>query len=76
MEIDGLSPKHVEMLEIMWTIDSKADLYDWIANLPSDKERKMAYTLLNMLLIEAVDECIRETDSYPEANEVLSRFMQ
>lgn len=75
MEIKGLSPRQVEMLDIMWSLDSKEELYSWIDSLKSEKERRMAHVLLMLLVYEGLDEMVLEMDSYPEAMIVLSNFM-
>ena len=74
MEIDGLSRRQKQMLDIMWSLDSKEELYEWINSLKSERERRMAHVLLTMLMLEGIDEFIQEMDSYPEAMEVLSNF--
>ena len=74
MEIDGLSRRQKQMLDIMWSLDSKEELYEWINSLKSERERRMAHVLLTMLMLEGIDEFIQEMDSYPEAIEVLSNF--
>ena len=74
MEIDGLSRRQKQMLDIMWSLDSKEELYEWINSLKSEREQRMAHVLLTMLMLEGIDEFIQEMDSYPEAIEVLSNF--
>lgn len=74
MEIDGLSRRQKQMLDIMWSLDSKEELYEWINSLKSEREQRMAHVLLTMLMLEGIDEFIQEMDSYPEAMEVLSNF--
>lgn len=74
MEINGLSRRQKQMLDIMWSLDSKEELYEWINSLKSEREQRMAHVLLTMLMLEGIDEFIQEMDSYPEAMEVLSNF--
>lgn len=76
MEINGLTPQQVEMLDIMWSLDSKEELYNWVENLPTRADQHMAHVLISLLLLEALDEFVRDMESYPEANEVLSYIME
>lgn len=75
MEINGLSKRQKQMLDIMWSLDSKEELYAWIDSLKTERERRMAHVLLMMLMLEGIDEFIHEMDSYPQAMDVLSNFM-
>ena len=74
MEIKGLSKRQKQMLDIMWSLDSKEELYAWIDSLKSEREKRMAHVLLMMLMLEGIDNYIQQMDSYPEAMEVLSNF--
>lgn len=75
MEIKGLSKRQKQMLDIMWCMDSKEELYAWIDNLKSDREQRMAHVLLMMLMLEGIDEYLDDMQSYPEAMDVISNFM-
>lgn len=74
MEIKGLSKRQKQMLDIMWSLDSKEELYAWIDSLKNEREKRMAHVLLMMLMLEGIDNYIQQMDSYPEAMEVLSNF--
>ena len=74
MEIKGLSKRQKQMLDIMWSLDSKEELYAWIDTLKTEREKRMAHVLLMMLMLEGIDNYIQQMDSYPEAMEVLSNF--
>lgn len=75
MEIKGLSRRQKQMLDIMWSLDSKEELYSWIDSLKTQKEQRMAHVLLKMILLEGVDEYVADMSEYPEAREVLLNFM-
>ena len=75
MEIKGLSKRQKQMLDIMWSLDSKEELYAWIDSLKSEREKRMAHVLLMMLMLEGIDNYIQQMDSYPEASDLLSNFM-
>lgn len=74
MEIKGLSKRQKQMLDIMWSLDSKEELYAWIDSLKNEREKRMAHVLLMMLMLEGIDNYIQQMDSYPEAMEVPSNF--
>lgn len=75
MEIKGLSKRQKQMLDIMWSLDSKEELYAWIDTLKTEREKRMAHVLLMMLMLEGIDDYIQQMDSYPEATDFLSNFM-
>lgn len=75
MEFKGLTPEQAEMLEIMWGIDTREELLRWIDTLKTLKERRMAHSLLLLVVYEGLDEVVSQMESYPQAVEVLDRFM-
>jgi len=75
MEIKGLSKRQKQMLDIMWSLDSKEELYAWIDTLKTEREKRMAHVLLMMLMLEGIDDYIQQMDSYPEDTDLLSNFM-
>ena len=52
--INGLTPEEVQMLDMMWSIESVEEMEDWLMSL-NRKERLMAYRLRMLLLIEMID---------------------
>lgn len=52
--INGLSPEEVQMLDMMWSIESVEDMEDWVASL-NREERLMVYRLRMLLIAEIVD---------------------
>ncbi len=52
--ITGLTQEEVQMLEMMWSIDSVEDMEDWVASLTRD-ERLMVYRLRMLLIVEMID---------------------
>lgn len=75
MEMRGLTPEQAQMLDIMWSMDTREELLHWIDNLTTLREKKMAHTLLILIVYEGLDEAVSEMESYPQAVEVLDRFM-
>lgn len=74
INIEKLTEYQVEMLDIMWNLDSQAEFESWYELL--DKEdQDMADLLVRMIVIETVEqEAIARKDPYKEANLVLSKF--
>lgn len=54
ININGLTPEEVQMLEMMWNIDSVEDMEDWVASL-NREERLMVYRLRLLLITEMID---------------------
>lgn len=52
--INGLTPEEVQMLDMMWSIESVEDMEDWVASL-NREERLMVYRLRMLLLAEIID---------------------
>lgn len=52
--INGLTPEEVQMLDMMWSIESLEDMEDWVASL-NREERLMVYRLRMLLLAEIID---------------------
>ena len=52
--INGLSAEEVQMLDMMWSIESVEDMEDWMASL-NREERLMVYRLRMLLIAEIVD---------------------
>jgi hypothetical protein len=52
--INGLSHEEVQMLEMMWSIESVEDMEDWMASL-NREERLMVYRLRILLIAEIAD---------------------
>jgi hypothetical protein len=52
--INGLTHEEVQMLDMMWSIESVEDMEDWVASLTRE-ERLMAYRLRMLLLAELID---------------------
>jgi hypothetical protein len=53
--INGLTPEEVQMLDMMWSIESVQDMEDWLMSLTRE-ERLMAYRLRMLLIAELIDE--------------------
>ena len=71
IEINGLSKEQCDMLDIIWAFQTRGDYLDWFDCL-DDSEQDMANKLLVLLALAIADE--QDTDVYPEANAVLSKF--
>jgi hypothetical protein len=53
--INGLTPEEVQMLDMMWSIESVQDMEDWMANL-NREERLLVYRLRMLLIAEIIDQ--------------------
>lgn len=72
IRIENLSPRQVEMLEIMWGLEDYEDVEAWQATLDPE-ERKMSETLMKMILLEMVDNLL-EVDNVSQARDYLKQF--
>jgi hypothetical protein len=73
MQIDGLTPEQVEMLDFMWNeLDSYEEFEAWMECL-DDAQRKDAEVLQRLVILAAFEEEL-EQSNYHEANQVIQQF--
>lgn len=71
IQINGLTKEQCDMLDIIWSFQTKEDYVNWYDCL-DENEQDMAGKLLILLALAMVDE--EDTGNYAEANAVLSKF--
>lgn len=54
ININGLTPEEVQMLDMMWNIESQEDMQDWVDSLTRE-EKITVYRLRNLLIAELID---------------------
>ena len=59
IQINGLTPEQVQMLDMMWSIESSDDMDDWLNSL-SEREINLANQLKNLLMITLIDETVED----------------
>jgi hypothetical protein len=72
IQIENLTQDQVDMLDIMWTLDTIEDYFEWYNTL-NVSEQKQADTLQRMLVISEIDNLI--TEDLTEAKHFLKDFM-
>jgi hypothetical protein len=55
MKIEGLTPLQHEILDRIWSMDSKEQVMAWFETLPRNL-RQTAHAMLMMVVIEMIDE--------------------
>ena len=74
IKIDGLTKEQVDMLEIIWSFQSKDEYFDWLENL-DDEDMEMAQGLMQLLALAIIDEAQEElTDPYKDAKAVIQKI--
>lgn len=71
ININGLTPEEVQMLDIMWSIESQEDMQDWVDSLTRE-ERLMVHRLRNLLIAEIID--YDNVQDLSLAREVLKKY--
>ncbi len=72
--INGLSPRQVKMLDVMWNLQTPEDYFEWYESLTEPMQRQ-ADILQRMLILAMSDEMVTEDRrDYQEAREVLGKF--
>lgn len=74
IQLTGLTERQVAILDKMWNCDSNEELNNYFRSL-SNKERKEALQLKELILIESIDADVAEMQQYSEANSVLVDIM-
>lgn len=75
IRIEGLTSYQVEMLNHMWSLDTEQEYFDWY-NLLDDEDQSQADLLQRMILLASIDQMIPErARQYPDAMNVLQKFM-
>jgi hypothetical protein len=55
IQIEGLTPLQMEILERIWSMDSQEQVMAWFETLPRSL-RQIAHAMLMMVVIEMIDE--------------------
>ena len=71
ININGLTPEEVQMLDMMWSIESVEDMEDWVASLTRE-ERLMVYRLRMLLIAEIID--YDNVQDLSQARDYLKKF--
>jgi vacuolar-type H+-ATPase subunit C/Vma6 len=74
MEISGLTPNQVAMLDEMWACDSLEEFEEFLSTL-DPAERLEALSLQRLVLLEALDEHVAKMPQYPDAARVIVDIM-
>jgi hypothetical protein len=70
IQIENLTQEQVEMLDVMWELDSYEDYCNYLDSL-SFEDRRMAETLSEMVILAEMETLIGQCT---EAKEVLQKF--
>jgi hypothetical protein len=70
IHLDNLTPEQVEMLEIMWSLESYDEFQAYLDSL-SKSDRQQADSLAKLIILAEMDNLVGECI---EAKEVLKRF--
>lgn len=72
--IENLTDEQVNLLDVMWHIDSTDEFLAWYDSLdPADRD--LADDLTRLVIMELHEKDLKEFTDYSEANEVLKKFM-
>ena len=74
MKIEGLTPEQVALLDEMWACDTLEDFEEFLETL-DPQEKLEADRLQRLVLLEALDEDMKEMCEYPAARKVLVDIM-
>ena len=74
IKLNGLTYEQVEMLDIMWSLDTVDEFFDWYETL-SKEEQNICDTLQRLIILEMADLEWENTKKFPLAKQVLKKFM-
>ena len=70
IHLDNLTPEQVEMLDIMWSLETYDEFQGYLNSL-STSDRKQAETLAKLIILAEMDNLVGDC---AEAKEVLAKF--
>jgi hypothetical protein len=74
IKISGLTYEQVEMLDIMWSLDTVDEFFNWYETLDKDDQNTVD-TLQRLIILEVADAEWENTKRFPQAKAVLKQFM-
>jgi hypothetical protein len=74
IKLNGLTYEQVEMLDIMWSLDTVDEFFDWYETLTKE-EQNICDTLQRLIILEMADLEWEHTKKFPLAKQVLKKFM-
>jgi len=74
VKLNGLTYEQVEMLDIMWSLDTVDEFFDWYETLTKE-EQNICDTLQRLIILEMADLEWENTKKFPLAKQVLKKFM-
>lgn len=70
IQLDNLTPEQVEMLDIMWSLETYDEFQGYLNSL-SKSDRQQAESLAKLVILSEMDNLVGEC---VEAKEILKRF--
>jgi hypothetical protein len=74
IKISGLTYEQVEMLDIMWSLDTVDEFFNWYETLDKDDQNTVD-TLQRLIILEVADAEWENTKRFPQAKALLKQFM-
>ena len=74
IKLSGLTYEQVEMLDIMWSLDTVDEFFNWYETLDKDDQNTVD-TLQRLIILEVADAEWENTKRFPQAKAVLKQFM-
>ena len=74
IKLNGLTYEQVEMLDIMWSLDTVDEFFDWYETLTKE-EQNICDTLQRLIILEMADLEWEHTKKFPLAKQILKKFM-
>lgn len=72
IKIEGLTQRQIELLDIMWSLDSNEDLINWTDTLDPDDCREVI-TLAELVKLEYIEEFL-EIEDFTDALEIINQI--
>jgi hypothetical protein len=73
INIYGLNERQVEMLDLLWSLDSLDDVLIFLDSLDAD-QRQECHTLIELIQLSIMDTDTEMMSEYKEAKQVLKQF--
>jgi len=73
--IDGLNKKQVSMLDKLWSLDTTAEILEWMDTL-NTTDQQMADVLMEMIRLEVTDLETANIETFPEVEKILKNLQK
>ena len=73
IQLTGLTRRQVDILNVIWNIDSMEEVEEYISGL-QDNDQRECHTLMNLIALELIDQAVEKNNNYSNVLEILDKY--